>query len=235
MSKKEVVKHEAAPLPAPVAPGMAVGLAGNIGQGDMRLPRIELTQSKSPTVEDGKHKAGQLINSLTKEELGSGIITPVFAFKNVIRWKPRAEGGGILYKTMNITPDVAEDLKWNGDQKPLATAYINVVCLVEGEDMPLVASFCNTSYKAGQDLATLIQLSGCAWRYNYVLTTKKQANAMGSYYVFAVARGKPADAEKQAQAQALYETVKGMAIETDFEESSGSSKPVADTTNEDGL
>jgi hypothetical protein len=58
---------------------------------------------------------------------------------------------------------------------------------------------------------------------------------MGSYYVFAVARGKPADAEKQAQAQALYETVKGMAIETDFEESSGSSKPVADTTNEDGL
>ena len=154
--------------------GHATGLSSNIGQGDMRLPRIELTQALSPTVVDGTHKSGVLLNSLTKEEIKNARITPVFAFKNVIRWKPRSEGGGIIYKTMDITPEVAADLRWSGTQKPLATAYINVVCLVEGSDMPLLASFCNTSYKAGQDLATLIQLSGCAWKYNYLLTAKQR-------------------------------------------------------------
>ena len=100
--------------------------------------------------------------------------------------------------------------------------------------MPLVASFCNTSYKAGQDLATLIQLSGCAWKYTYELTTKKMTNAMGSYYVFTVARGKLATTDQQQMAASLYETVKNMAsIETDFEGDTTTEK--VDTTNEDGL
>lgn len=213
--------------------GHATGLAGNIGQGDMRLPRIELTQALSPTVVDGTHKSGVLLNSLTKEEIKECRITPVFAFKNVICWKPRTQGGGIIYKTMDITPEVAADLRWNGTEKPLATAYINVVCLVDGSDMPLLASFCNTSYKAGQDLATLIQLSGCAWKYNYLLTAKQTKNNQGTFFVFNVSRGTVNSAEKQAEAAALYENVKSMAsIETDFE---GNTAAATGTDNQDGL
>lgn len=231
---QEVAVVKPADVPATIS-GTAVGLGGNITSQDLVLPRIVLTQAKSPTVEDGKHKQGILINSLTQEELKSGLITPVFAFKNYIRWKPRKEGGGILYKSTSVTPQVAEDLKWHGDEKPLCTAYINVVCVVDGEDMPLIASFAMTSYKAGQKLVTLIQLAGQAWRYKYALTPRKEVKNNNSYFVFDVARGAQTTPEEQAHAAALYEQVKSMAsIETELEGDT-TTPAVSTADNEDGL
>jgi hypothetical protein len=226
--KKEVIVAQAQP-PATIDTGRALGLAENIGQSDMKLPRIELTQALSPTVTAGKHKAGVLVNSLTKEELVQPLlITPVFAFKNVIRWKPRAQGGGIVYRTMNITPDVAEDLRFHGDQKPQATAYINVVCLVEGQDMPLIASFCNTSYTAGQALATLIAISGYAWKYKYRISSKQRTNNQGTFYVFDVARDTVTTPEEQSKASEMFASVKGMAtIDTDYEGDTTTAAPEA--------
>lgn len=219
--------------PPAVQSGSALGLSDNIKSTDMRLPRVALTQALSETVVDGKHSAGRFINTLTKEELPSPlIITPVFAFKNVIRWKPRSEGGGIVYRTMDITSEVANDLKWNGDIKPLATAYINVVCLVKGSEMPLVVSFCNTGYTTGQNLITLIQLSGCAWKYNYILTAKKKQNNQGTFFVFDVARGAATEESVAREACTLHESVKHMTIETDYE---GATEATPVAANTDGL
>lgn len=233
--KKTEVAVQAPINPPAVQHARTSGLAGNIDQSDMRLPRIALTQSKSPTVEEGIHKQGIFINSLTKEEIKDAVIVPVLVFKSVIRWKPRAEGGGIIYKTTNITDDVKEDLKWRGDQKPLATAYINAVCLVEGEDMPLIASFSMTSYKAGQDLATLVSLSKSAWDYKYKLGVKKESKTTGSYFIFTVARGaKTTDEEKQRAAE-LAQIVSNMAIDTDYEGGHAEQASITDDDNKDNL
>lgn len=212
------------------------GLGLNITQEDIRLPRIELTQALSATVKDGTHKAGILINSLTKEALAAPtVIVPVFVFKSVIRWKPRKEGGGILYKTTDITDEVREDLAWNGDNKPVATAYINVVCIAKGEDMPIVASFCNTSYKTGQDLLTMIALSGTAWSYSYTLSAVATKNAQGDFFKFGVRRGEVTSPAQRAEAMELYKKVSTMAIDADYEGDTSTSAAESATSNPDNL
>ena len=213
------------------------GVASNIGSEDMRLPRVALIQAMSPTAQDGTHKAGELVNTLTQEVLPTPcVIIPCFVFKNVIKWKPRSEGGGIIYRTTNITEEVKRDLAWVGDQKPAATAFINAVCLVDGQgDMPMIVSFCNTSYKAGQDLATLTTLKKPSWKYSYELSAKKTTNTKGTFHVFNVKLGKPVSEEQMKAAVELYENVKNMSIDTDYEGAAGARQAPIETDNQDGL
>jgi hypothetical protein len=212
------------------------GIASNITSEDLRLPRITLIQAMSPTAQDGTHKSGDLINTLTQEVLTQPVkIIPCFIFKNVIKWRPRSEGGGIIYRTTNITEEVKKDLAWVGDQKPLATAFINAVCLVEGQgDMPVLVSFCNTSYKAGQDLATLTTLKRPAWKQLYELSARKVTNTKGTFHVFNIKMGQAATPEQMKAAADLYENVKNMSIDnTDVREDLGQA-PI-DSDNQDGL
>lgn len=216
MSKEVVKKQEQA-----VAPYQGpTGLSENITAADLHLPRVALLQALSKQVqeESEKYKQGQFINTLTQDVIPEPcVITPVFVFKNVIKWKPRTEGGGLIYKTLNFTKDVIKDISWDGDKKPTATQYINAVCLIDGQDMPVVVSFCNTSFKAGQDLLTFVQLSGCAWKFQYELISHKTKNDKGTFYVMRIKRHGPTPTDKIAEAAALYEQVKGMAIDTDYE------------------
>lgn len=195
-------------------------LESNLTTEELRLPRITMIQAMSPTAQDGTHRPGSLVNSLTQEEIPAPcVITPCFMFKNVIKFAPRESGGGIIYKTTAITPEVSEDLRWVGDQKPSATAFINAVCLVQGQEgMPMVASFCKTSYKTGQDLYTLVQLSGKDWwSYSYELTTKKTTNTKGTFYTFHVKRMQKTTPEVAETAAHLCAMVKNMGVETDYE------------------
>jgi len=222
MSKKDLgIGKEVVPetnnKPATIPEG-PTGMASNITPSDLRLPRVALLQSKSPQVEREEAKAGQFLNTLTQEVIESPVIfTPVFVFKNVIKYKPREQGGGIIYKTTNFTPEVIKDITWDGATKPAATQFINAVVLVKGQDIPLIISFSMTSFKTGQDLLTLIQLSGQAWKFHYALESVKAANAKGSYYVMRVKRLRPTDADTIIEAVSLYDQVKGMSIDTDFE------------------
>lgn len=196
------------------------GLADNITSKDLRLPRIALLQSLSPQVqnEGEKYKPGMFIDTLTQDILKAPItFIPSFVFSNVIKWKPRAEGGGMIWKTTNPTPEQLKEIQWNGNEKPTADQYINVVCTVPGVDVPLILSLCKTSLKAGQTLATLIQLSGCAWKYNYELDAIKTTNAKGTFYVMRTKRGALSTPEQMTSAAELYEQVKGMSIDTDYE------------------
>lgn len=228
-------KQDIAPITEAAAPSIytgPTGLAENITTKDLRLPRIALLQSKSPQVEqqEDKYKAGMLIDTLTQEAFTKPLkFVPAFIFKNVIKWKPRSEGGGIVYKTLDITGDVLKDIQWNGSDKPKADLYINAVCLVQGYDVPFIVSFCKTSLKAGQDLATLAQLSGCAWKFTYELDSVKVAGTQGTYYVLRVRRSVLSNPEEFSNAAALFEQVQGMAIDTDFEGTTHDEAPAAST------
>lgn len=196
------------------------GIADNITSQDLRLPRVALLQPLSPIVQrDGeKYKPGAFVNTLTQDVLATPVrFTPCFIFKNVIKWKPRSEGGGMIYKTTKLDDKVLQDLQWDGPNKPAADQYINAVCLIEGQETPVVISFCKTSLKTGQDLATLCQLSGYAWKYSYLLTAEKVTNTKGTFYVFRVSRGSVNEETMQKIALEMFESVKTMSIETDYE------------------
>ncbi len=196
------------------------GLASNVTAQDLRLPRVALLQALSPQLQQNNAlKSGMFFNTLLQEVIPSPIVfTPVFVFKNVIKYRPRSEGGGIVYKTTSFTEEVVKDCMWDGINKPTATQFINAVVLIEGQDIPLIISFSNTSFKTGQDLLTLVQLSGQAWKYNYALESQLVSNSKGSFYVMRVKRGALTNADTIIAAASLYESVKGMSIDTDFEE-----------------
>jgi len=209
------------------------GMADNITSSDLRLPRVALLQALSPQVQNdgGKYKQGMFIDTLTQDVLPSTVVfTPVFVFKNVIKWKPRNEGGGMIWKTTNPTPEQLADTQWNGDKKPVADVYINAVVLIKGSTTPMILSFCKTSLKAGQDLATLCFLSKPCWKYSYNLDAVKVSNTKGTFYVMRVTRGSLNDSNQVIEASELFEQVKGMAIDTDYEGSTHSDNASTEPT-----
>ena len=184
------------------------GISPNITQEDLLLPRLELTQALSPIVVSGDARPGTLLNSTSKNELGEEVtIIPVILRKNFIRWIPRSEGGGMLWRTDNPDdPRVIEETQFgpNGE-RPLATTYLNYLCLIEGESVPIIVSFSSTSYTAGRRLLTMAQMhGGDLFSRTYVIKAKARTNNKGSFFVLDVEEGgltKKADYER---AEKLY-------------------------------
>lgn len=211
-------------VPEPQAPAPytgPTGLSSNISASDLRLPRVALLQALSPLVqnEPDKYRQGMFINTLTLDIIPAPIVLiPVFLFKNAVKFRPREEGGGIIYRTTTFTKDVLKDLQWNGTEKPIATQFINVVCLIDGQETPLLVSFHDTNFKTGQDLLTLVQMSGCAWKYNYTLESYLDKRPKGTFYNLRIKRGVVVGQLEQDHALDLYKNVSNMAIETDYEE-----------------
>src|SRR3990167_3555991 len=81
------------------------GFESGVEKEDLIIPRAKLLQAMSPEMQEGGFRVGQIINSLTKEELNEEFI-PIFMFKNWIRFNPRSktepnfnseyEAGGIV-------------------------------------------------------------------------------------------------------------------------------------------
>lgn len=232
-TKKDIQNAAPDTTPTPVAVyNGPSGLADNITSQDLRLPRVALLQPLSPQVQNDpeKYKPGMFIDTLTQDIINTPVeFVPVFVFKNVIKWKPRAEGGGMVWKTLNPTAEQLRELQWDGANKPTADQYINAVCTIPQFETPLIISFCKTSLKAGQDLATLIQLSKCAWRFTYTLESVKTTNTKGTFYVMRVKRGKTTDDATGAHAADLYDQVKSMSIETDYEGTTHEQDPSTST------
>lgn len=209
------------------------GVDATITQDDLILPRLELTQALSPSVVTGDAKPGMLLNSIDKTELGSEIIiVPIILRKNYIRWIPRGEGGGMLWRSDNPSdPRVCEETKFgpNGE-KPLATTYLNFLCLVEGQALPIIVSFSNTSLTAGKRLLTFHKMAGGdLFSRTYKLSAKQRTNNKGTFFVLEVKEhglAKKSDFEK---AEGLYNSF----VEKDFkfqeEQASETPKTAEDT------
>jgi hypothetical protein len=217
---KDVTKKHTQEVATTDAEDKALSFGANIGMEDVVLPRIEMIQAMSPSAQTGQHKPGTLVNNITKETLAEPVtIVPVFMFSHAIKWRPRTEGGGMIYKTTDFKdPQVAKDLQWDGDNKPVADRYINIVCKVVGQDMPLVASFTKTSLTAGQNLITMIAFDKTAWNHKYILHPVLKTFKQGQAYVFSVVRGETTTPDEQIAAKELAKQMKSMRnIETIYE------------------
>lgn len=75
----------------------------NISREDMEIPRLKLIQALSPELEAyNELKAGDFFHSAA-EEIFSGPFraVPVLVDKQMILWNPRANGGGVLARSMD--------------------------------------------------------------------------------------------------------------------------------------
>ena len=221
----EVKKNEVA------APASVNEYDTNIGMDDLILPRVELLQALSPSVVNDGMAAGTIVNNITKTDLGTPTLIPVTVTKNWIRWRSRAEGGGMVWRSNDPTDErVINESSWGADgSKPLATAYLNFLCLIDGADLPSIVSFCNTSYKTGRKFFTLTKMSpGHLFDGQYKLTAVKKTNTMGTFYVFEIALIGPSTEEQRKQAAAFGQMFAGKELNFEAE---GSAKP---DTGDDG-
>jgi hypothetical protein len=77
--------------------GEAVQGLDNIDRADLILPRIKLMQDMSPEVQEGKAKAGELVNSLTGQNYGTRLeFVPLTNSKTRMFWQDRKEGNAVL-------------------------------------------------------------------------------------------------------------------------------------------
>ena len=189
---------------------------------DLLMPRIELLQAMSPAVQDGKGKAGDIVNQISKSPLPTNIIIPIAMHRKYIRWIPRSEGGGIEYQTTDANdPRVITDTKWGAHgEKPTCTAYLNFLVLLEGSTLPIVLSFSMTNYQTGRELYTMAKMANCdMWLKKYKLSTKSKKNNMGTWFVFDISEAGDTKPEDVAVAQQLYEAFATRDLQFEVEES----------------
>lgn len=191
------------------------GFETESGREDLLIPRVKLLQPLSPEVDELNMKAGQLINSLTKEVLPHEFI-PVFVFKEYLRFNPRdekSEGfddkfapGALMWKTSDPHAPEVEQTKFgpNGE-RPLGQQVLNFFSFFPGCDMPIIVSFAKTSYKAGKQLYSLTKFcQGDMFSRKYTLTAKKETNDAGTFWVLQVAPAGLATPEQFKAAEALW-------------------------------
>lgn len=174
---------------------------------DLLLPRIELLQGLSPAVQQGKGKAGEIVNQISKQPLSTDIIIPIAMHRKYIKWIPRDEGGGIEYQTNDRNdPRVKEDTKWGAHgEKPSCTAYMNFLVLLEGSTLPIVLSFAMTNYNTGKKLYTLCKMTGKdMWMNRYKLSSLSRTNKMGTWHVFEVDEAGKTEEREFVIAEQLY-------------------------------
>lgn len=232
MTKKTEKKKEVAvvqPITHAVVVPTRPEVDSNIGMDDLILPRVELLQALSPSVVAGEAMAGRIVNNITKENLGKPILIPIFITKNWIRWRKREEGGGMMWRSNDPTDErVIEESQWGADgAKPLATAYINFLCLVDGSDLPIIVSFANTNYKTGRKWFTLTKMSsGHLYDSQYEVSSHSTTNNKGTFYVLDVKRMGPATEDQKKRAAALHAAFAGKDL--NFEAESEATKPTTE-------
>jgi len=198
---------------------------------ELLIPRIELLQSMSPTVQQGLGQAGTLVNQISKTKLPTDIFIPIAMHKKYIKWIPRGEGGGVEYQTSDSQdPRVIKDTKWGaGGQKPSCTAYLNFLVLLEGSTLPIMLSFSMTSYQAGRKLLTMAKMTGKdIWANKYKLHSVNKTNQFGTFFIFDVKEAGITEAREQRICEQLYDTFskRDLNFEVEGAQDKQSSKPI---------
>lgn len=195
------------------------GFEDPIDNSDLIIPRAQKLEAMSEELQDEglKLKAGQIINSVTKQVLPEEFI-PIFYFKTWIKFDK--SNRKLIYRITDPNDErLKTDAVWNGDNPPSATAFMNFFSYFPGVTMPIIVSFCNTSYKTGKQLLSLARFGGGdMFSRKYKLTTKKTQNDKGTFYVLDVKLSKNVSDEELAFCENLYHTFRGKDIQIHNEE-----------------
>lgn len=184
---------------------------------DLSIPFINVLQSNSPEVEDQTipgAKAGDLLNSVTKEILKQPLcVIPIEKEESWVEWVPRNKGGGLVGRYEPDDPLVQDVIKNNGGSRippkgaegkriafktPAGNDLIEThytYCLIIDETGTEIESYCVLAFssakiKAYKDwMTSLYTQKGRPpiFANRAKISTSKQKNESGTFYIYAVA------------------------------------------------
>lgn len=223
---KDLVVKEETQVAAFVAPEFQ---AESVNVEDIAFPRIQLMQPISESVTDGKYAAGDIIDSVTGEIIGgtakSVEIIPLRCRKYYkVTKKVDGKSKFVRIEMINSAQDMQKD--WNfleNDEQMQRRPVMEVFVLVPGQDLPYMFRIAGMSYKgisksfytsafalpASQRKAPFIR--------SLLITSKKEKNEKGTYFVYSFVNGKLSDHDTYAVANQWYEATKNVAIKEDNE------------------
>jgi hypothetical protein len=237
MRKNLTKKAECAVQENTLSNGPQRGLEEGANREDMIIPRAKILQPTSPEItgtdRNTSFHTGEIINSLTKDILPETFI-PIFKFTHWVRfnarkrdekgWNPDYGPGKMIWKTNDPDdPRVETEGQWgrfedniwvvdpvNGGP-PLATKFMNFFSMFPGCPMPVIVSFCKTSYPAGKTLLSLCAFSGGdIFKRKYKLKTIMKENDQGTFFVYHVEPDGMASEQEFKQSEQWYEQFSGV-------------------------
>lgn len=225
----------------------------------LTLPLLKIGQALTTEVQDGEAEAGDYINALTGESLGSSIEFIVAVFQKG-RFRSVDGGGTYVVVDENIVPETwtddddlpfigrpfyehpdaeeqfkarvnAKEIPW-GSGPPIQTTF-NFTGLVLGHDSAVRLSLKSTHVKAANRWLNLIQgLSKAPWDIVYDLGTRQDENASKQkFYVPTVKRSRFTEAAERQSAVELAQRVRGGNVEVAGEDA-GTGKEAARKASE---
>lgn len=206
-------------------------------EGDFIIPRIKVIQSLSPERKEKIADEGAIINSLTKEDLAGKVFIPVYKFTNIIKWRDRADGGGIeamardgkiCVPTDGGAPYACAHLaefdntKQGRDAIPTHVKYLNFFGFFEGEPMPIILSFSKTNYNEGKRLYSLAKVTmQNMWNHGYTLQPKLVSKGGNEWYIINPQMAGPTSTQDREFGMNLYKQFRDMNdLKFDVEDSS---------------
>lgn len=204
---------------------------------DLIIPRVKVIQSLSPERKEKIADEGDILNSLTKERLNGKVFIPVYKFNTIIKWKDRADGGGIEAIARDGKICIPSDggapyacahlaefdnTKQGRDAIPTHTKYINFFGFFEGERIPIILDFSKTSYNEGKRLYSLAKVTmQNMWNHGYTLNEKEMSKAGNNWYILTATPAGPTSDEDRAFARMLFDNFRTRAQELRYDMDEG--------------
>ena len=174
--------------------------------GDFIPPRVKICQQMSQEVADKVAEAGDVFNTLTRENYGKELkFIPIQPFKQrifLVREERRAiieaatgltiEGSGLACRSYDMQHGTGNPggecascplAVWNDRQPPFCTETYNVAAVTELGELVFLG-FQKSSAKVGKSLFSMLRLTMQApWSRVYSMQTRQTKNALGNFYV----------------------------------------------------
>lgn len=241
---KNEVATTAQAMPATYDENMAYGFEESDAK-DIVIPRIKVIQALSPERIDGEAIEGDILNSLTKENVKGLTFIPIKQYYTNIMWNPDRDAeirmtcrslDGRIGQDDNGTISCAackknqfDNSKVGKDAQPLCTSYLNFLGFFEGNPMPVVLSFARTNYNEGKKLLSIAKSMRCAaWNYGYVLDSKKVAKGKNQWFIMTTRMSGATSPETRAIAFEIYKAYEKAIVSVDYEDASAASAGTID-------
>jgi hypothetical protein len=185
-------------------------------------PIAQILQVNSPAVRKNKKgaKAGLLWDNTAEVVLPKKFV-PVQFYPEVIQWRDKDEGGGIIWRSRDLTDrKVQEALIWQTDKKGKryqeAREYLNVVALFEGRTGPTIMSFSSTGLKDGKSFySKAVYRPGNLWDTVYEWEAYTRSNDEGEWWAINIMPEGDSSKDIRALAENLCDIVEARGIEVE--------------------
>lgn len=177
---------------------------------DLAIPRAKCLQALSEEISNGAEglAQGDIINNITGEKLPKKF-TPILFNKSWVRF----EDGKVKY----VTTSEREAIEQDGAENVWSAKTLNVLALFDGQDFPVVISFRGSSFKVGKQFLTLAKFKNqAAYNFTYELTSVKEKNDKGTFFVLNVKPAGESDDTTRAICSEMYKSFRAQGLNVDY-------------------